>query len=375
MEDNEIDENISYIYQCEVCLQKYHSKSEFDLHECGDIKCEICGTVRKTKQALKLHQKLHEREELERKMNEPSTETIICDECGETIGNNMIEVHMKSHTCGLKIFNCKLCSNTYLSMSKLNDHLKSHGDTCAYECETCKKEFKTFGYLKAHMETHNEIKKFNCSYCSKSYHRKWDKIKHEYIHTGEKPMECHICGKRFRVHYCLKLHLRTHTNERPYECGICHKKFKSQAVYSHHIKLHGEARPYKCPHCPKIFKTLVAMTGHKNRHEKPFSCDVCSRRFASKYDVKIHMPIHNNQENKDLFKCIICDAVYARNHALIEHLKEHENYKDEKDFNLLESMAKAGRILSVKESSTDEFAEEIDDVFVGQEEEVIGDTL
>ncbi|KAF4520623.1 hypothetical protein B566_EDAN007488 [Ephemera danica] len=346
-----------YVYQCADCSGKYASKSDFAKHKCGgNFACDVCSAKCMTGGALKVHQKQHDREALESKMNSACTETSECKTCGAKVGNNMAEAHQLSHVSGLKIFQCKLCPASYLSVRKLNDHIsKSHGKSKAYSCDICSKTFKTISYLKSHMELHKADKKYKCTYCEKLYHRKQDKLKHEYVHTGEKPAECNTCGKCFRTPFSLSVHLTSHTNERPYACSFCPKRFKSRAVCAHHVKLHGDSRPYTCQHCPQAFKTQVALAGHVNRHTKPYSCDVCHKQFATKFSVKAHMPLHNKPEKRDRFRCSVCGEVYARQTELLEHLKDsHTNVAE-----------------IVREEQTQVDVEYI--VVEGQEEIIVGD--
>lgn len=132
-----------------------------------------------------------------------------------------------------------------------------------------------------------------------------------------------MCGKTFRVAYCLTLHLRTHTDARfaviffllsqkfikffsftdpSFALNATKGKnfksnfnfsfvvefltlliyrFKSNSVYNHHLLTHSNVRGYQCPYCPKTFKTSVQLSGHKNSHTKPFSCNDCNRPFAT----------------------------------------------------------------------------------------------
>ncbi|XP_058458524.1 gastrula zinc finger protein XlCGF8.2DB-like [Malaya genurostris] len=305
-------ENLSTVYKCDSCgitfysitehINQYHREEDImiELEEIDDNKinfgfteisndeessgelpcfmCKICHTGLKSVRSLKLHMKMHDK-------------------------NNMLgfQIKMKNH--------CHICNRSFNSEEHLQMHMLGHGEGSRV------------------LLINKSGKGYPCNYCGRRFKRPHEKVKHERIHTGERPYCCDICGKRFRISNCLTIHLRTHEDTRPFVCPYCKKRFKVQSAYNHHLKTHSSERNYRCTFCSKTFKTSVQLHGHKKTHTKPFSCSECNRPFSSLYMVRKHMEEHQ-RANKLSYCCEICGANYARAFALRDHRKEQHGAED-----------------------------------------------
>ena len=75
-----------------------------------------------------------------------------------------------------------------------------------------------------------------------------------------------------------------------------------------------------------LINTIDSQTG------PPFKCDLCSKTFTRRHDMKRHMNnVHS--DNRDVFKindrpksftCDVCDKSFARKASLFKHKKNHE---------------------------------------------------
>lgn len=105
--------------------------------------------------------------------------------------------------------------------------------------------------------------------------------------------------------------MRTHYGIKPYICDICSKEFNDKGNLKTHLRIHTGERPYKCSVCCKAFKTEGQLKEHFGSHykDKPFQCPYCLKNFKRKGVVKNHITIHYNDplfiEKKNYYKNIV----------------------------------------------------------------------
>jgi len=79
----------------------------------------------------------------------------------------------------------------------------------------------------------------------------------------------------------LEEHLK---NQRPYSCEVCERRFSQKCNLVTHMRLHTGERPYPCPSCDKRFTQKGNLDAHLKTHtkEKPYPCGApgCGKRFA-----------------------------------------------------------------------------------------------
>lgn len=76
-------------------------------------------------------------------------------------------------------------------------------------CHICKKLVFSSG-LEEHIRLHTESKAFECNLCKKVFSNRGNLNQHYRIHTGEKPFSCKLCPKAFTRKSSLDLHMKTH---------------------------------------------------------------------------------------------------------------------------------------------------------------------
>ncbi|XP_053699260.1 putative zinc finger protein 735 [Sabethes cyaneus] len=171
--------------------------------------------------------------------------------------------------------------------------------------------------------------------------------------TKRRKVACHICGKLYDS-WKLKAHLNDHENRKPYACDkagcnsafsgvdllnrhkklwhsdyyyksctICGRKCKTQGIYKTHISYH-EAPKLPCEICGKLMRNKRSMWKHMKSHENPEDrkhvCDVCNKRFAVAYTLRVHKRIHTKEKP---FACECCDKQFQYNCLLKNHMEKH----------------------------------------------------
>lgn len=80
-----------------------------------------------------------------------------------------------------------------------------------------------------------------------------------------------------------------------------------------------------CPSCHMSFRSVNQLKAHRRIHEgeKPFSCQVCHRSFATKPSLLEHVLTHNTLDKT--YPCPICKEILPRPGALKKHMENHRN--------------------------------------------------
>ena len=138
----------------------------------------------------------------------------------------------------------------------------------------------------------------------------------------KKPFKCKECSSEFRSNSHLVLHVRTHTGERPYICCICKASFSQSSHLKVHMRTHSEDRPHVCDVCGKAYKSMHSLKVHQVGHSKDHTylpCSQCDKKFPDKHQLKSHLKVHSEEKP---YSCDVCqkkfrDLSYVNKHKLL----------------------------------------------------------
>ena len=96
--------------------------------------------------------------------------------------------------------------------------------------------------------------------------------------------------------------------DKPYSCDICNRRFTVSNHLARHKRTHTKEKPYGCDVCNKRFIRSDDLRKHQRSHtgEKPYECFVCNKRFSQSSNLSRHKLTHIGNE---LYEFVLCNKV------------------------------------------------------------------
>ena len=197
-------------YACELCGKRFtqtgHLASHMRLHS-GEkpYDCRLCGKYFSERSSVKRHlRKIH--------FNQYNKK---CSLCGMLcVKREDYKEHMLTHQ--KEVYSCEICQKDFpdskrLKLHNYNSHDKMNEDARTYACKECDKYFFSTKGLKNHVKRFhtNEIPVYNCALCTRTFLTTITLESHMTTHI-KKDLICTACNKLFRTNGSLSLHKKRH---------------------------------------------------------------------------------------------------------------------------------------------------------------------
>ncbi|XP_063959856.1 zinc finger protein 420-like [Lytechinus pictus] len=375
-------------YVCGVCGQQFALELVYNAHMITHSvvdgqRCELCGDLFPTKEDLLGHACMQGSRVAENGDNQShldANKPFVCTFCGKRFSHKeYLRTHVRIHT-GEKPYSCRFCDKSFTQGSARNTHERTHTRVKPFMCDvpTCGMRFRDGSHLRTHKRIHSDSKPFQCRFCGKCFLFASQLMQHELTHSSLKPYICGVCGRGFNQKAYLRVHERLHTGEKPYPCRVCGKRFNQMTSRNVHEQKHGNWGMYDCkkcglsfkrsrdllrhecsglaavngvppmlfqrpihpapvPHqqvfpcrqCPEVFASSSELHQHQQSHVlRPFSCDICSKRFTHRSYLEIHVRIHTGEKP---YSCKYCGKTFSQTSSRNAHERIHERIKAAKE--------------------------------------------
>lgn len=241
-----------------------------------------------------------------------------------------VNVARKLHKCDFPN-----CNKEFSRPSKLKRHQSIHTQeklfTCSYP--NCNKKYSYSWHLKRHVNNVHEkifykpkykcvyegklitlaigiyIKEFQCNLffiflgCTKELNSDFSLRRHiKYFHSENSPSlqkySCDHCSQSFKKKNQLAAHAFSHTSDQKICCKDCDIVYENIADYKKHISRH---KTFTCD-CGEVFHRWTKFMSHKRtQHISTYNCDICSKIFRTKVNLKQHKLIHT--DTRKVYEC------------------------------------------------------------------------
>lgn len=310
-------------FTCNICQkgfrQKGHLTDHLKLH--GDeksYKCKICGKAYKQSSGLRNHRSRFHGTYAPKKTKgrppKPKPDTIrsAAVKAARASRERTVDVDVEN------LHRCDICDETFLTGTKLDNHLAWHARRKRYKCMVCRRIFKHLSIFKKHQKLHERSQK-------KSSNNRTQHTNMSDVHMQD-PGRIKATGGRIGGPFC----------------ETCQKSFSCRFSFTRHIKEYHEGlkraraftrsyniktKKFRCQICQKMFSTIYSLKVHRKRihPSKTHKCHICSKTYGLANDLKNHYKHHNNLHLP--YKCDICGKPFQYQSQLKEHYMVHARQK------------------------------------------------
>ncbi|XP_045779719.1 zinc finger protein 271-like [Maniola jurtina] len=150
---------------------------------------------------------------------------------------------------------------------------------------------------------------------------------------------CDVCRKMFKQKSLLIKHIQTHnqvkyecktvnmqrsTALKPYACDLCEYKSASKSNLRAHMRTHTGEKPFTCNLCNYTANSHLVRHLRTHTGEKCYSCNLCSYKSVQNCHLVRHMRTHTGEK---CYSCTLCSYKSSQNCHLVRHMRTHTGEK------------------------------------------------
>ncbi|XP_029307139.1 zinc finger protein 1035 [Cottoperca gobio] len=372
-------------YKCKFCTKTFMKSRSLRRHilthnEVKPYRCKACDSCFSRYDHLKVHQ-------TRCRGKKTRLEVCIPKISLDYVGKGWQNKYGMEHTVKQETFECKVCSRSFPTQSKLSRHVTMFHVTKVFKCTCCGSSFVHETSLKKHrkmkkcrkpsneanaslpLETNpptenvtNSLKrmrnriiqriqpylnkkyKYACSYCPRVFQNSWQLGVHNRLHTGERPYACDDCGQRF----IRKDYVKRHSVKCSKKLILTSRLSKSTGCQSPQSTSESPPKGFSCAYCSSRFLLFSQLQEHfLNAHKLETKApsvstaplqhhlsnilnvkeepldESCDKQFSDAANVICNLDTAFKSEVSTPFFCQECNMSFTNKAGLTGHLRVH----------------------------------------------------
>lgn len=268
-------------FQCDVCGRKFAESAHLDVHRWCHLSMTSSVSEEQFSQSSELKQHMI------------------------SSGGNMSQVE--------HLFTCTVCKRKFDNFLNLQLHSKEHAPMSNF-CAFCEKQFP----CRDDLEVHACVRNFVCTLCNQTFINTCDLKNHMHVHRRDKTLTCRSCNKKFTYLSNAIRHMHIHNGT--HSCGICGVQFSRKDDLREHRNLHIIHEQIPCDVSSQNPTLPAPMQQAQSRKDQGPRCEICSDRFPTKEELKMHVLSHRDAKS---YTCVYCNQSFASRYKLRAHVRIH----------------------------------------------------
>ncbi|KAK9885871.1 hypothetical protein WA026_013746 [Henosepilachna vigintioctopunctata] len=144
------------------------------------------------------------------------------------------------------------------------------------------------------------------------------------LEEGDDLLVC--CGRQFPSTNARRKHIKQYHADKKFTCEVCQKTFACKYQLKVHSQTHITTKEFKCTLCERSFKTDKYLENHMNynhiRSNFRHQCTYCDKSYRSEKELVQHV---QTKHHGLVYKCDICFKDFYSDMYLKKHVMQHDD--------------------------------------------------